>query len=256
MHANQALGDFINHSQDTLNEYGVFFTIFGEPSVATPWGWRIMGNHLVINCTIVGDLLSLTPTFLGTEMSEIQGGPHAGEKLFVDEQRLGLELATSLSQAQRSQAVLHPSMRTADLPKNLAGPDGRHLGGAGQDNRIIAQEGIEARALSAGQRELLVSLADVYVGRMPEQHQEREIACFRQHLDETCFAWIGDPERVPFYYRIHSPTLLIEFDHHSGVFLDNAEPEPFHIHTIVRSPNGNDYGMDWLRQHYAAFPHP
>jgi len=28
-----------------------------------------------------------------------------------------------------------------------------------------------------------------------------------------------------------------------------------HIHAVVRTPNGNDYGKDLLRQHYAAHPH-
>ena len=48
---------------------------------------------------------------------------------------------------------------------------------------------------------------------------------------------------------------MIEFDHHSGVFLTNELPAKFHIHTIVRTPNGNDYGMDLLRMHYAADHH-
>ena len=59
----------------------------------------------------------------------------------------------------------------------------------------------------------------------------------------------------PFYYRIQSPVIMIEFDEHAGVFLSNEEPERFHIHTIVRTPNGNDYGMDLLRMHYAK-AHP
>jgi len=29
------------------------------------------------------------------------------------------------------------------------------------------------------------------------------------------------------------------------------QPEPFHVHTIVREPHGNDYGKDLLAQHYA-----
>ena len=47
--------------------------------------------------------------------------------------------------------------------------------------------------------------------------------------------------------------LLIEFDMHKGVFLDNDEPEKFHIHIVVRTPNGNDYGKDLLRQHLERF---
>jgi hypothetical protein len=39
------------------------------------------------------------------------------------------------------------------------------------------------------------------------------------------------------------------------VFLTNAEPAKFHVHTIVRTPNGNDYGLDLLRLHYEQSPH-
>ncbi|KAJ4295856.1 hypothetical protein N0V88_004558 [Collariella sp. IMI 366227] len=40
-----------------------------------------------------------------------------------------------------------------------------------------------------------------------------------------------------------SPVVIVEFDHHSGVFLANEEPKRFHIHTLLRTPNGGDYGM-------------
>jgi len=30
---------------------------------------------------------------------------------------------------------------------------------------------------------------------------------------------------------------------------------PQHIHVVVRTPNGNDYGKDLLRQHYEQYPH-
>jgi hypothetical protein len=32
-------------------------------------------------------------------------------------------------------------------------------------------------------------------------------------------------------------------------------PTRQHIHTIVRTPNGNDYGKDLLRQHLERHPH-
>jgi Protein of unknown function (DUF3500) len=47
----------------------------------------------------------------------------------------------------------------------------------------------------------------------------------------------------------------IEFDHQRGVALDNDAPSRQHIHTVVRTPNGNDYGMDLLRQHRQQFDH-
>ena len=77
-----------------------------------------------------------------------------------------------------------------------------------------------------------------------------------RHLADTHFCWIGGHDDAsPFYYRIQSPVVFIEFDHHAGVFLTNAEPAKFHVHTIVRTPNGNDYGIDLLRLHYAQAHH-
>jgi hypothetical protein len=37
---------------------------------------------------------------------------------------------------------------------------------------------------------------------------------------------------------------LTELDVHKGVFLNNDAPEKLHIHIVVRTPNGNDYGKD------------
>jgi hypothetical protein len=32
-------------------------------------------------------------------------------------------------------------------------------------------------------------------------------------------------------------------------------PSRNHIHTVVRTPNGGDYGLDLLRQHHERFDH-
>ena len=52
----------------------------------------------------------------------------------------------------------------------------------------------------------------------------------------------------------------IEFDHQTPASLrfmysDPNLPRTEHIHTVVRTPNGNDYGKDLLRQHYHNHPH-
>ena len=78
----------------------------------------------------------------------------------------------------------------------------------------------------------------------------------KRHRDETHFAWIGQfDDASPFYYRILSPVILVEFNHQSGILYDNDTPSRDHIHTVVRTPNGNDYGKDLLRQHYAEHDH-
>ncbi len=54
--------------------------------------------------------------------------------------------------------------------------------------------------------------------------------------------------------------VLISFDHQRPVALRHRLnpdlPRAAHIHTVVRTPNGNDYGKDLLRQHYLQHPHP
>ena len=52
---------------------------------------------------------------------------------------------------------------------------------------------------------------------------------------------------------------LIEFDHQFPVGTSrlNKERKPTrdHIHVVIRTPNGNDYGKDLLSQHLGAHPH-
>jgi hypothetical protein len=96
---------------------------------------------------------------------------------------------------------------------------------------------------------------------MDDGHAKIKMEEVKRHLGETYFAWIGgtEPDSV-FYYRIHSPVILIEFDHQLPVGLrhlaaDPKVPNHEHIHVVVRTPNGNDYGKDLLRQHYLQHPH-
>jgi hypothetical protein len=39
------------------------------------------------------------------------------------------------------------------------------------------------------------------------------------------------------------------------VALDNVVPTRYHVHTVVRTPNGGDYGADLLRLHHERFDH-
>ena len=101
-----------------------------------------------------------------------------------------------------------------------------------------------------------MDLVDKYLAALPDGPRAARIAEVERHLADTHFCWIGGfSEESPFYYRVQSPVTFIEFDHHAGVFLTNPEPAKFHVHTIVRTPNGNDYGFDLLRQHYKTSPH-
>lgn len=43
--------------------------------------------------------------------------------------------------------------------------------------------------------------------------------------------------------------------HQRSIALGNEKPSRNHIHTVVRTPNGNDCGKDLLHQHHQQFDH-
>lgn len=255
MRVNELLGE-ITGSPDEYGEWPYFVTIFGQPG-DDAWGWQIDGHHLVMNTFVVGDYLATTPTFMGAEPCHVTDGPLAGVNLFVPEERGGLDLIRSLSAEQAAQAILRPSIHPDDLPPELQHPfDGRMVAGAFHDNAVVPYEGVSASAMSDVQRRLLTSLVSTYVGWTRDGHAAVKMSEVEAHLDETWFSWMGATgDEGPFYYRVHSPVVLIEFDHHPGVVFDNLVPSRNHIHTVVRTPNGGDYGVDLLRQHHDRFDH-
>jgi hypothetical protein len=239
-----------------LGEWSFNFTLFGEPSDHEPWGWQLAGHHVALNCVIVDGQMVTSPAFLGAEPNWAPEGPYGDAVLFADEERMGAALMTSLSPELRRQAVVYDLLTDPAMPAGRWHPaDQRHLGGAFRDNRVIPYEGVPVSAFTPSQRQRLMDLVGEFLV-LPAGPRAHRLAEVERHLADTRFCWIGATDgEHPFYYRIQSPVIMIEFDQHAGVFLANDEPERFHIHTIVRTPNGNDYGMDLLRMHYAG-AHP
>jgi hypothetical protein len=235
----------ITGSDDEYGEWLYWISLMGEPSASAPWGWQIDGHHLNINVLVLNGQLVATPAFMGTEPVTADTGKHEGTTVFTAEESNGYALMNSLWPDQRSKAVLGE-----DLPREV-------FTAAFRDNFEMRYEGIAYSELSRGQQQALVDLIETYVGRVRSDQAAVKMAEVRAHLDETYFAWMGGIEYdSPFYYRVHSPVILIEFDHQRGVALDNMEASRAHIHTIVRTPNGNDYGADLLLQHHIRYPHP
>lgn len=251
---NLFLGRLIDMTE-VLNDWAFTLTIFGQPSTSEPWGWQLFGHHLAVNCLFIGEHMTLSPIFMGLEPDNDHGLKH--RRMFEPHEQAALAFFRSLEGGARARAVLYDSMLPADQPEGRYHPDdGRQVGGAFQDNRIVPFEGLPVATLDAGQRRLLLNLAELFIANMPEGPAEARMREIERYLSETHFAWIGKADDVnPFYFRIHSPVVLLEFDHHSGIFLANENPTRFHVHTIVRTPNGGDYGADLLKQHYAAGGH-
>ena len=242
--------DYVDSGQieeETLLQLGgdkFYFTFMGTPSDKDPWGWQIDGHHLVINYFILDDQVVMTPTLMGSEPTYAEQGPHSGLRTFEQEEVKGFRFYSSLSTDQKQKATLSSTK-----------PRGYFRAGAFQDNLVLAYSGIPGTELSELQRNKLLELMAEYVHNIREGHSQIRMDEVESHLDETWFSWIGPEDgKTAFYYRIYSPVILIEFEHRGPVFLwDRNKPKPGptknHIHTIVRTPNGNDYGKDLLRQH-------
>lgn len=221
-----------------------WFTFYGTPSDKEPYGWQIEGHHLVINYFVMGDQVVMTPTFMGSEPTLIEKGDNEGLRTFEAEEKKGLDFYLSLDSAQKKEARIW-SKKDFDFNRSEAF----------RDNEIIAKTGIAAKKLSKSQQDALLDLIAEYVNNIRDDQAKIKMGDVRLHLNDTHFSWIqSDNIEGPFYYRIHSPIVLIEFDHQTPVFLyDRSKPRPgpvkTHIHTVVRTPNGNDYGRDLLKEH-------
>ncbi len=239
----------LNGDPISFGEEKYYFTFMGMPSESEPWGWQLDGHHLIINYFVLGDQIVMTPAFWGGEPVRTEAGRYAGNIILQGEQDLGLALMQSLSPEQQAIATIDPVKTGSDM-----------AAGANQDNLMLDPEGIRATELDSAQRLALLGVIREYVGNLRDPHAEVTMEEIGEHLDATWFGWRGAAEDdAVFYYRIQSPVILIEFDHQSpvGTLRKNQPGVPTrdHIHTVVRTPNGNDYGKDLLAQHLAAEPH-
>ena len=239
----------LNDGVPWLDEELYYFTVMGMPSATAPWGWQLDGHHLVINYFVLGDQVVMTPSFFGAEPAVARTGAHAGNAVLQEEQSAGLALMQSLDATQRAHATLESRKTGNDLKA-----------GANADNLVLDYAGVRVGTLAAAQKAAVLALVDRFVGTMEEGQARVRMDKVAEHLDDTWFAWVGDvAEDAVFYYRIHSPVVLIEFDHQEPIgstrINEPGRPTRDHIHTVIRTPNGNDYGKDLLGQHLASQPH-
>jgi len=249
MRLNETLAEMIDEHL-FLGEWLYFITIMGKPSATEPWGWQLSGHHAIINYFVLGDQVVMTPLFLGSEPVRATSGIYKGLVILQQEQNDGLEMVRGLKDAQRQKAVL-----------NFSKTGNNNLTEAFKDNVVLDYAGLRANDMESTARRRLRDLVQLYVSNMDEGHTRVKMNEVDRQLDNTWFSWIGGTQAdSAFYYRVQSPVILIEFDHQRPANLarfaaDPTKPTQQHIHCVVRTPNGNDYGKDLLRQHYLAHPH-
>jgi hypothetical protein len=212
---------------------GLYYTsIFGKPAAGAAWGWRFEGHHLSVNVSeIPGEVPIVAPMFVGANPARVLDGPNAGFRLLAAEEDLGRELIKMLPASRRATATIRETA-FADIV-------------TGNDPKVQSLElaGLAAADMTAEEKAQLRRLIELYAGRMaPASARDALLRLDRAGFGKVRFAWAGGIEPgQPHYYRVHGPTLLIEYD--------DTQNNANHIHTVYRDLE-RDFGGDLLRAHY------
>jgi hypothetical protein len=210
---------------------GYFFTVFGDPSPTGTWGYRVEGHHLSQNFTIVNGKVQGAPSFFGTNPAQILDGPRKGLRILAGEENLARQLVKSLTADQQKAAII-----MKEAPKEILTEASRQAALNGQPS------GIQAGKMTAAQRAIFQQLLDEYCQNMTDQIDQVREEQIKKAGDNIYFAWAGGVEPGEgHYYRIQSPSFLVEFD--------DTQDHANHIHSVWRDFEG-DFGRDLLKEHY------
>ncbi|MEM7657147.1 MAG: DUF3500 domain-containing protein [Bacteroidota bacterium] len=214
-----------------------YFAFFGSPSADAPWAWRYEGHHTSLSFSSVNEeLVAVTPAFLGSNPAIVREGSNVGMEVLKAEQDLGREFVKGLAPNQLEKALI------------LEEAPGDVLTFVDREIKLTEFEGLAASEMNADQQQELRALLQVYTGNMQADiaaDQWRRIE--ESGFEKLYFAWAGSLEPGEgHYYRIHGPTLLIEYD--------NVQNNNNHVHTVWRDLQ-YDFGGDLLQQHYENSDH-
>lgn len=242
-----SLGDYLKANDKVPLVYRdsdqYYFTIFGDPSAkGGTWGYRVEGFHLSLNVTVVkGRWISVTPSFFGAIPATIPDGPRKGLQVLQQETELGRTLARSFTDEQRKVGF-------GKIPNFLTETVGGLVTGNQRKIERGKPRGVAASGMTDEQRELLMKLVRVHIGRIRKELADQDLARIdRAGTDKIHFIWSGGLEPgEPHHYLIQGPTFLIEYD--------NTQDQANHIHCVYRD-FANDFG-DAMLEHYQKHHQP
>lgn len=214
-----------------------YFSIFGTPSLDNDWGWRLEGHHLSLNFSATsGEMVAVTPAFMGTNPAIVRSGAKKGTEVLKQEQDLGRAFVKALSEEQFSKALMDPV-----APEDIITFVDRVV----QLDEFI---GLPVTDMSEDQQTALRQLLSVYTNNMEAEIAEDQWRRIEDKgFDKLYFAWAGGVEPGEgHYYRIHGPTILVEYD--------NVQNENNHIHVVWRDLE-HDFGGDLLKKHHQDHSH-
>ncbi|MFF4507042.1 DUF3500 domain-containing protein [Streptomyces sp. NPDC001401] len=231
------------------------FSFFGRPGFEDTWGWRVLGHHLSLSYTIIGQrYLTVTPCNMGA-----QPVPSGVFHPLRDDEELAFELLHGMSDAHRKATVIHdvapadyvtrqvPRIGRVELPDHVdLGIPSYRISDADREALKFEADrprGVAACDLDSRGATLVKDLIRTYVGRIPDELADTYLRMLdATNDDKIFFCWAGGTEHgTSHYYRIQTDTLLIEFD--------NAIDSGNHIHSVWRDYR-NDLGHTLLIDHY------
>jgi len=213
--------DIISLQNDLGNDPELYyFTVFGSPGSAEPWGWRFEGHHLSRHFTIGADQLAVTPFFLGA-WPTVTG---AGLKAMEREEWAARELINSLEGSQRQTALFDERTLTRHVTQNQVYVT------------PVDPVGLLVGELKDDRQALILEIIQTYLGTLRGHLATTHFERLREAGLETIrFGWAGPLEpRHPHYYRLQGPTFLLEFD--------NSRNGGTHIHSVWRD-FAEDFGQ-------------
>ena len=214
-----------------------FFTVFGQPSAAGNWGWRVEGHHISLHFAVSkGAVIASTPSFAGSNPAEVRDGAEKGKRVLAHLEDTGRTLVMALDEKQRATATINTTAPNEIVTNNQL------------DIKPLSPDGLKVSAMTAAQRQLLMNVIDAYAGLMaPDIAAQRMAKIKAGGIENIGFAWAGPVERGALhYYRVQGPSFLIEFD--------NTQNNGNHVHSIWRDFKG-DFGRDLLREHLKVARH-
>jgi hypothetical protein len=162
----------IQNQNPTRDPDAYYFTVFGEPTGKTDWGWRVEGHHLSLNYAIRdGKVVSSTPSFWGANPALVRSGRHKGLRPLAHEEDWARSLLHSFQGDPRKKVVVNAAAALMRLVEEYA-------------------------------HRLRPELAAVELNELEKAGVEKV---------HFAWAGGSEPGQ-PHYYRIHGPTFLIEYD--------------------------------------------
>jgi hypothetical protein len=202
-------------------------TVFGEPG-ADAWGWRFEGHHVSVNVTVVDGAVAAAPLFLGANPAEIPGVTRP----LAAEEDLAITLFGAMTPDQRDAAVLGDQAPDDILTRAAPRLD---------EGVLPDRTGVRFGDLRGEAADLAHQLVRLYLDRLAADVAGAWWSRIEPEVGDVHLAVAGQAgHRLPQYYRLLGPSLLVEYD--------NTQDGANHVHTVLRDPDG-DFGDDLLRRH-------